>query len=550
MTASSTLQEPIYEVLDPSGEPHAPAYAVPNARLDGLDGKVVFCISQVIGGADTFMQWMASNLERFAPGVKAVFVRRETTYMTDEPALWARVEAEADAVIYGCGACGSCSMWGTRWSVGLEKRGTPSVYVVDEPFRMDVEVTCKKEGMPALRRVHVPHPCDMIADEKMAGIAEALIGALTKPLTAAESSASAPKPLAKSRIAFRGSLDDVNRFFNKRDWTDGLPIMPPTEKAVARMLGGTSKDPQTVVAERFHPEGYSVTVEKVAVVAVMANCAPEHLPVLLSMVEAVSAPQFASCVRSTTAFSLATIVGGPIAKAIGMNCAGNALGAGTGNAVNACIGRFMRLALICLGGSKTGVSDLSSIGNPTKYSMAFTENVVESPWEPYHVTQGFDAKEDVVSVLYGGWNFLGPFARFMSDVQLGLDSIARGLAQFELPRGALVLLDPIVADKLAKAGYSKREVSEYLWTHAKRTAKDFRSDYFYTAFIEAGLKGGGASYNTKRWPESYLTVPDGEEIQVYPRHSIEVAVVGGKTNPMSQAWQFHSPASIVVDKWK
>ena len=542
-------QEAEYEVLSPSGEAVHAQPRSPNPRLPDLSAKIVYCISQVIGGADFFMQYVAKLLPEYAPGAKTVFVRRETTYMSDDPGLWARVQAEADAVIYGCGACGSCSMWGTHWSAEIEKRGTPCVYVVDEPFRADVEVSCHKEGMPGLRRVHVPHPCDMVPEQKMREIAEQLAAALTQPLTQRELSTDSVDDGSRDRIVFRGSIEDVNCFFSNREWTDGLPIMPPTEAAVARMLRATSKKPDDVVVERFHPEGYRVTVEKVAAVGAMTNCPPDSMPVLLAIVDAISAPTFASCVRSTTAFSLATLIGGPIAAKLGMNSGANALGAGTGNSANAAIGRFVRLALICLGGSRTGVSDLSSIGNPTKYSLAFTENVKESPWESWHASHGFSSTADVVTVLYGGWNFLSPFARFMSDVKLGLDSMARGLAQFEMPRGALLLLDPIVADKLAGAGYSKTDVTEYLWANAKRTAKDFRSDYFYKAFMEQGIKGNGAAYQSKRWPESYLTAPDEQEIQVYPKGSIEIVVVGGRTNPMSQAWQFYNPVSIPVEKW-
>ena len=549
-TVDVEIELPEYEVLNPAGQAQHAVARAPNGRLASLSGKVVFCISQVIGGADKFIGQVAELLPDVAPGVKTVFVRRGSTYMSDEPALWERVLAEADAVIYGCGACGSCSMWGTHWSVELEKRGVPCVYVVDEPFRADVEVSCQKEGMPALRRVHVPHPCDMIAEPDMREITAQLVTALTRPLTERELTAGSQREQVQDRIAFKGSLEDVNQFFINRDWTDGLPVMPPTERVVARMLENTSHGRDEVVAEKFHPEGYRVTVEKVAIVAAMANCPPATLPVLLSIVEAVSAPAFASCVRSTTAFSLATIVGGPIASHIGMNAGVNALGAGTGNSVNACIGRFVRLALICLGGSRSGVSDLSSIGNPSKYSFAFTENVKESPWAPWATERGFGASDDVVTVMYGGWNFLSPFARFMADVKLGLDAMARGIAQFEMPRGALLLLDPIVADKLAAAGYGKSDVADYLWEHATRTARDFRSDYFYGAFMEQGIKGQGAAYQTRRWPQSYLTAPDEEILKVFPRDSIEIVVVGGRTNPMSQAWSFQNPTSVKVDKWK
>ena len=342
-------------------------------------------------------------------------------------------------------------MWGSHWTMALEKQGIPGVFIVDEPFQADVQITCEKEGMSQLRRVVVPHPCGDVTDEQLPGFITQLAGALTRPLTGDEMNPSAKRIETAPRVAFRGTVSDIDRFFSKRGWSDGLPIIPPTERAVAQMLTGTKRGAQEIVSDNMYPESLTVTVENVAIVGVMAGCEPSYMPVLLSIIDAMNVEWYSSTVRSTSSFSLAILVNGPIARQIGMNCGMNALGSGTGNKANATIGRFLRLALICLGGSRTGISDLSSIGNPSKFSFAFAENEVASPWEPYHVSAGYGADESVVTLMSGGWSFVSPFARLIDDIDRGLDSMASAIAHFELPNGALLVMDPMAANKLAAA---------------------------------------------------------------------------------------------------
>jgi hypothetical protein len=274
------------------------------------------------------------------------------------------------------------------------------------------------------------------------------------------------------------------------------------------------------------------------------------MPLLLAMTEAMSAKWFFSGVRSTTSFSYATLVNGPFAAEIGMNSAANALGSGTGNRTNASIGRFNRLSLICLGGSQTGISDMSSIGNPSKFSFAFSENEERSPWEPFHCTQTLSRNDSAVTIFGGGWSFLSPFARMMADVDLGIESIANGISRFELPGGALLLMDPLVARKIADAGYSKSDAEAKIRELATRTAREFRNDYFYKPFIEPSLRGKSVYSEVTGWDPALLTTPDDEAIQVFPAGSVRIVVVGGETNPMTQAWQMARPSTISIDKWR
>jgi hypothetical protein len=214
------------------------------------------------------------------------------------------------------------------------------------------------------------------------------------------------------------------------------------------------------------PESLTVSIENVATVGVMAGCEPEHMPVLLGMTEAFANDLFSSTVRSTCSFSFSVLVNGPVANQIGMNSGINALGSGTGNKTNATIGRFLRLAIICLGGSKSGLNDMSSIGNPSKYSFAFSENEQRSPWEPFHVSSGYRADESVVTIMSGGFSHSGPFGH------LDLDRIARRIATYELPNGALIILDPMSA-KSSQKGYtnSSRSISGHMRQGLRRSSR-------------------------------------------------------------------------------
>jgi hypothetical protein len=436
-------------------------------------------------------------------------------------------------------------MWGAHWTINLEKRGVPAVYVVDEPFQADVQITCEKEGMPLLRRVVVPHPCGDVPDEELPTIAAKLIEGLNLPLTQDEKFPRAEKLEKLPRIVFKGTLGEVNQFFYEKGWSDGLPIIPPTEEAVQEMLKGTGHPPDEIVTTNMLPESLTVSVENVATVGVMAGCEPEYMPVLLGIIEAFSKDLFSSTVRSTCSFSFAVFVNGPVAHQIGMNSGINALGSSTGNKANATIGRFLRLAIICLGGSRSGLNDMSSIGNPSKYSFAFSENEQRSPWEPFHVSSGYRLDESVVSIMSGGFSHSGPFGH------LSLDRIARRIAAYELPNGVLIVMDPMSAKRLSREGYTKQAAQEYIWSHAASTLAEFRDDdFFYPAFIEPWLKQKTGPGAQPSWPSHYLDLPAHEIVQVYPRGQVRIVVVGGETNPFTQVWQMARPSSVAIDKWR
>lgn len=205
-------------------------------------------------------------------------------------------------------------------------------------------------------------------------------------------------PLRARKIEI-ASADDEFEFMFDQGFSDGLPLVPPTPERVMRMLDGTSRDPQDLVAV-LPPNLVETTVEKVAINAVMAGCKPEYFPVVLAALEAACTDEFnAHGVMSTTMGAAPVmVVNGPIREKIGMNSTLGALG--QGNRANATIGRAVRLAIRNIGGAQPGGTERSTLGNPMKFTMCFAEAEERSTWDPLHVERGFD-KDDSVVTLFG-----------------------------------------------------------------------------------------------------------------------------------------------------
>ena len=186
-----------------------------------------------------------------------------------------------------------------------------------------------------------------------------------------------------------------------RGWSDGLPVIPPTEVRVLRMLAGTTRKTDEVVGT-IPPSGAECTVEKVAINAVMAGCRPEYLPVVLAAVEAVLEPEFSMHgVLCTTDFAgPILILNGPIIRRIAANSGINAFG--QGNRANATIGRALQLLIRNMGGGVPGGIDRATFGTPGKYSFCFAEDESDPDWEPLSVERGFSRDASTVTLYAGG----------------------------------------------------------------------------------------------------------------------------------------------------
>ena len=224
------------------------------------------------------------------------------------------------------------------------------------------------------------------------------------------------------KVEFGEDEDEIEAIY-ERGWTDGLPVVPPTQRRVLRMLGGTTRDPKEVIGV-CPPNLVALTVEKVAINAVMAGCKPEYLPVVLAAVEAVLDPAFAMHgVLATTMFvGPVLVVNGPIRRQISMNARGNALG--QGNRANATIGRALQLIIRNVGGGRPQEVDRATLGNPGKYTYCFAEDEEGSSWEP--LSSDFGLARGVSSVtVFAGFGLQG----VVDQKSRTPESLARSMAE-------------------------------------------------------------------------------------------------------------------------
>ncbi len=264
-------------------------------------------------------------------------------------------------------------------------------------------------------------------------------------------------PLRSRRVRL-GAGEDIFEAMVDRGWSDGLPLVPPTEARVMRMLQGTSRHPQEVVTVA-PPDRVDCTVEKVAVNAVMAGCAPEHLSVVLAAVEAVCTDEFNihGVLATTMSVAPVLVVNGPVAARIGMNSGVNVLG--QGNRANSTIGRAVQLVVRNVGGGRPGGVDRATFGSPAKVGFCFTEAEAPDGWPTLAESRGWRPDQSVVTA------FCGEAPRILTDQKSRTpESLTRHLAQALMtcvsPRvvqamDAMLVLSPEHMGRFTDAGWSR-----------------------------------------------------------------------------------------------
>ncbi len=275
---------------------------------------------------------------------------------------------------------------------------------------------------------------------------------------------------AARTLRVEDSYRAINELYQERGWTDGLPIVPPTEDLVEELLGWTDRDRQEVVAV-LPPRQGEATVERIAINAAMAGCRPEFLPVVIAAVEAIADPAFnIDSIQATThPVAPLVVVNGPVARELSINAGYNAFGQGF--RANATIGRAMRLILMNIGGGLPGRGDRATQGNPAKIAYCVAENEEQNPWEPLHVERGFAPDTSTVTVFgcEGPHNIQDHYSTTGIGI-LHLIAGAMGEAGSNnlLGRGwPLLSLGPEHAATLARDGFSKRTVKQFLFEQAR-----------------------------------------------------------------------------------
>jgi len=331
------------------------------------------------------------------------------------------------------------------------------------------------------------------------------------------------------------SLEEIQEHFEIRGWSDGLPFVPPTQERVARLVGHLGRDPDEVVCS-LAPRNGDATIERIAANAVMAGARPEDLPFIVAALEAVAEDQFnLNGIQSTThPTAILLLVNGPGASKLSINTGPSCLGAGA--RANMAIGRAFRLCLLNIGGGTPGDGDRATQGTPAKIAYCMAENETESPWEPYHVENGFSPDDTVVTVIAceGPHNVQDHFSieghGILATMAGALSQAGSNNIMFN-SGSPVVAFGPEHAHQVAVSGYTKADVKEFLWEHGRfpiaRFSEEWTADGRLADRVET-LTGQRLEAPVTNRPEKLQVIVAGGP----GKHSCWMPTFGGDTRPV------------------
>src|SRR5687767_13142044 len=378
------------------------------------------------------------------------------------------------------------------------------------------------QGVSALPLLVVEHPLGGERPEAISRRAaqafeqlNALIGgagtrnaasATTDPASGARAGLAFPEP-------FLDLPDDptaVFEAFTSRSWADGLPIIPPTEERVRAML--SARDGGTTLGV-MPPLWRQVTLEKLAVNAVMAGCEPRAFPIIVPAVEAMLDRAFNLYGVQATTHPVAPllVVNGPYGRRLGLHSGSGCFGPGF--RANATIGRAIRLILLNVGGAWPGRYDMATQGSPAKYAYCIAENEEASPWGPLR-------DGDTVTV-YGGE---GPHnvndhvsttaSGILTNVADTAVSLGSNVGWYFSQAQLMVVLGPEHARTVAGDGLTRADVQRFVYENARQPLSLMRL---------------GGMYGMQDWPTwmNATTDPDARLPRVPSPDDVFVVVAGG-----------------------
>jgi hypothetical protein len=278
-------------------------------------------------------------------------------------------------------------------------------------------------------------------------------------------------------LSRRYAVDDPGQaieFCFEQGWTDGLPVVPPTEARVRDMLAAAGLEPQHQIAFITNRQ-VAVTAEKVAINAVMAGCRPEHMPVVIAAVEGIADPRWGyhGPATSTGGAGVLMIVNGPVARALNFNSGDNLFGPGW--RANATVGRAVRLVMRNAIGTMPGRLDRGTLGHAGKYTYVIAENEADSPWTPLHVERGCRAEDSAVTVMaaLAPHQFYNQLSNTAAGVLTTLCDAMRNPGMTGQPHYCVVLAGEHMRT-IAADGWSKADIRTFVFENTKNTVAHFK----------------------------------------------------------------------------
>lgn len=523
-------EEPGYAVVSPIGRSSVQMIQL-SPRLNTLDGKTIAVvgvsfmtkvthpeIKRLIG--ENYPSAKVILLDEI--GIAGPYPAPGVTRKQKEEFQAKLKEMKVDAVISGNGGCGLCTPKETGSCIAAEYLGIPSVIIAGPGFVEQARYTALNNGVPVMRVAQYPGAfATHTAEELLRNTREILwpqiVRALTKPISEEERSAGVSGNKGDIRDdAFFGTMDEINQYFKEMNWSDGLPIVPPTFEKVKSFLKYTDLrwDQTVAVLPIAHR---NTTVWHVAVNAVMAGCKPEYMPILIALTKGLGDPNFRRTLASTHAWIPYSWLNGPLARQLGIDS-----GQGQINeAANVAIGRFMNLALMNLCGYYVKQDRMGTFGYPMSWCMVEDDAAcLRVGWKPYHVRKGFDLNDNTItlgSTLLWGNNM----APSTTNPQKLMELLAWDISersQFALGSGRqftfrTILMTEPVAKILASRYKSPEALERDLIDASRRPVKERAFANYYAN--PGGAKDGG-QHNLRQY-QGHIRKDEGGEMTPTPQ---------------------------------
>ena len=424
-----------------------------------------------------------------------------------------------------------------RASAACELAGVPTSSLVCEGFIGQAGTTSAGLGLPNLPLAPVPGHVGSQSEEEMKQnvLGVTLDAVVANLLESPEAAPAFDEPSARE-IVFEGSFEEVNRYFYECEWTDGLPIVPPTVEKIEEFLALTDRDPDEVLGVIL-ADNRAVTIWSIAVNGVMAGCRPEYMPVLVALAEALADPEYGVEHSGNTpgAETLITL-NGPIIKELGFNYEQGVLR--DGFMPNSSVGRFWRLYLRNVAGFLLHKNDKATFGNTWRVVLAENEDVLaEIGWPPTSAEFGFEAGDNTVTIArYTGGDMMASV--YGDTPELVLPYLADAVLKqntwqliFTVGKSMgslrpLLVLSPILAQTIAKAGWSKQDVKQYLFDHARLPAWEF--ERYLGDWTDHVIRSLESEVNLGKIPRVFLESDDPNRLVpiVFEPDDFMVAVAG------------------------
>ena len=423
-----------------------------------------------------------------------------------------------------------------RASAVVEKAGVPTASLVCDGFGDLATAIGGGLGIANLPVARLVGHVDPQSDEELRANVEAVTARdVIRCLTTAPQPVESDREFGVDEIVARGSFDEINRLFEERHWSDGLPVVPPSPERVRAFLAFTGDDPDRVIGA-LKPSDAAATVRNVAVNAIMANCRPEYMRVLIAIAEVLADPAYGvEHSGDTTGGDAQIILSGPVVRELGFNCEGGALR--DGYRANTSVGRFLRLLLRNVSRFLPGAADKATFGHNWRVVLAENDVAVGAlGWPGFGCDRGFEDGDSVLTIgRFTGDTVVGsiygrdpdPILRYLADGLVRQNSweyiFTAGFAPGT--NRPLMVLSPLVATTLAKVGLSKSDIRTRLFEYARLPARKLETYLGPWANLVPGRQTLADMVNAGTAPAGYAESDDPERLVPIVERAEDILIV-------------------------